>query len=145
MVLFLQALPEYTEAMMGGILLGGLGTALGFVAFLILVGIYVYLAFVWMAISRKLGYDKPWLAWIPIANVFLLPILSKKHWVWGLLLFVPIVNIVFGIIWTWTIFERRNYPGWLSLITLLVFVPFIAGLAQLAFLIIQGFVAWKDL
>jgi hypothetical protein len=144
-MIFLQTVPEWAGAMIGGAVLGSALAALGFLAFIIVIAVYVYLAFVWMTIARKLKYKKPWLAWIPVANVFLLPILAKKEWYWGLLLFVPVANVVFGIMWMWVIFERRRYPGWLSLIPLLVFVPFISGLAHLAFLIIQGFVAWKDL
>ena len=67
-------------------------------AIFISIGFYVYAALVWMTIARKLGYGKAWLAWIPIANIFLLPILAKKYWTWGFLLFVPIANLVFGVI-----------------------------------------------
>ena len=40
---------------------------------------YVYFAFAFMTIAKKLGYDKPWLAWIPIANIFLFPILATNE------------------------------------------------------------------
>jgi hypothetical protein len=78
-----------------------------------------------------------WLAWIPIANLFLLPILLKKKWTWGFMFFVPIANVVFFILWTWKIFELRKYPGWLSLSVL---VPKVGGIL---YLIAIGFVAWK--
>ena len=106
--------------------------------------LYVYLAFAWFTIARKLKCKVAWLAWIPIANYFLLPILAGKRWSLGFLVFVPIANVVFGYIWTWKIYELRNYPGWLVLISLAGFIPFAGIAASIAALIILGFVAWKD-
>jgi hypothetical protein len=128
------------ELLSMGILAGG------FLAGFILVGIalYIYAAFAFMTIARKLDYDKPWLAWIPVANAFLIPILAKKHWAWGFIFLVPIVGIVFYFMWMWNIFEQRKYPGWLSLIVLGSIIPLIGWLASIANLVIIGFVAWKD-
>lgn len=106
--------------------------------------LYVYTALAWMTIARKLGYNKAWLAWIPIANLFLIPILADKKWTWGFIFLVPIVNIVFFFIWTWKIFEKRKYPGWLSLIILLSAIPVIGFIAGLSYLVVIGLVAWKD-
>ena len=99
-------------------------------AYLAMVGVgaivlYIYLAFAWMTIAKKLKYKKAWLAWIPIANMFLVPILAGKKWYWGFMFFVPIANIVFAIMWMWKIFEKRKYPGWLALIPLAGMIPFI--------------------
>jgi len=123
-----------------------IGLLAGLVVFIVLLSIalYVYYAFVWMTIARKLKYKYPWLAWIPIANFFLVPILAKKDWTWGFIFLVPIANVVFFFIWTWNIFEQRKYPGWLALIPLAGFVPVVGGLAGLAYLVVLGLVAWKD-
>jgi len=123
-----------------------IGLLAGLIVFIVLLSIalYVYYAFVWMTIARKLKYKYPWLAWIPIANFFLVPILAKKDWTWGFMFLVPIANVVFFFIWTWNIFEQRKYPGWLALIPLAGFIPVVGGLAGLAYLVILGFVAWKD-
>ncbi|MCK4647315.1 hypothetical protein KAT24_00080 [Candidatus Pacearchaeota archaeon] len=102
------------------------------------VAIYVYIALAWMTIAKKMKCKKYWLAWIPVANFFLLPILLKKKWTWGFMIFVPIANVVFLILWTWKIFELRKYPGWLSLSVL---VPRVGGIL---YLIAIGFVAWKN-
>lgn len=126
----------------GGILAFFIAMAL--FAVLILIALYVYYAFVWMTIARKLKYKYPWLAWIPIANFFLVPILAKKHWTWGFMFLVPIANMVFFFIWTWNIYEQRKYPGWLALVPLLGIIPIAGWLASIAHLIILGFVAWKD-
>ncbi len=126
-------------------LLTSLIGALAGLFFLIVIGLYVYTALAFMTIAKKLRYDKPWLAWIPVANLFLIPILAKKNWAWGFIFLVPIVNIVFFFIWMWNIYEQRKYPGWLSLVPLLGFIPFIGIFVSLANLIILGFVAWKEI
>lgn len=117
---------------------------LGILLLFLAIPIYIYWAFAYMIIAQKLKYKKPWLAWVPIANLFLLPILAKKEWQWGFLLLVPIINSVFIVLWTWQIYERRKYPGWLSLVPILSFIPSLGFLAIVANLIIVGFVAWKD-
>lgn len=124
--------------------LGAMMATLGTIVFFVAIAGYVYGALVWMTIAKKLGYDKPWLAWIPIANLFLLPILAKKHWAMGFLLFLPIVNIVLLVIWIWRIYEKRNYPGWLSLVPLLGLIPILSIVAQIANIVIWALVAWVD-
>jgi len=134
------------------LLLGGLNAtsilawfgAFIFVFVLVVIAFYVYYALVLSTIAKKLRYDKPWLAWIPIVNLALYPILAEYDWPWVFILLVPIVNIVFMFIWTWKIFERRNYPGWLSLIPLASFIPIINIFVGTAMLIIWGLVAWAD-
>ena len=126
---------------------GGLiGLLAGLIVLIIILSIafYVYYALVWMTIARKLKYKHPWLAWIPVAQLFLIPILAKKKWPWGFMFLVPIANVVFAIIWTWNIFEQRKYPGWLALVPLLGFIPIVGSLAGLGYFVVLGFVAWKD-
>jgi len=133
-------MPEITDiAALGA--LAGLGVGL---MTTVLIGLYVYYALALSTIAKKLGYKKPWLAWIPVANVFLLPILAKKNWAMGFLLFIPIVNIVFMIMWTWNIYEQRKYPGWLALIPIAGMIPLIGMLASIANLVVLGLVAWVD-
>jgi len=124
--------------------LAAMGVVAAIVVIVIILALYVYLALAWSTIARKLKYSKPWLAWIPIANLFLLPILAKKDWTWGFIFLVPIVNMVFMIIWTWNIYEQRKYPGWLSLAPLLGIIPVVNALAGIAQLVIIGLVAWAD-
>ncbi len=127
----------------------GMFLAFGILMILILIGIYVYCALAWSTIAKKLGYDKPWLAWIPVANFFLIPILAKKSWAWGFIFLLPVANIVFWIIWTWNIFEQRGFPGALSLFYIGIFIPtfilpVINGLAFIGILIVYGIVAWSE-
>ncbi|MCK9292496.1 MAG: hypothetical protein WCY27_01650 [archaeon] len=114
--------------------------------FFLLIGIaiYVYFALTLSTIAKKLGYEYHWLAWIPVANLFLYPILAKKHWALGFLFLIPIANVVLYFVWKWQIYELRNYPGWLSLVLILSIVPLLNVLAFIAELVIVGLVAWKD-
>lgn len=135
------------EQLMAGILPAGLAAAIGAFALLgvlMMIVLYIYFAFALMTIAKKLGYDQAWLAWIPIVQLVLLPILAKKAWPWVFIFLVPIANAVFAIIWTWKIFERRKYPGWLALVPILGFIPLIGWIASIANLVIWGLVAWRD-
>lgn len=120
----------------GGILLGLVIT--------LMIGLYVYSSFAWMSIARKLGFKDAWLAWVPVANLALIPILAGKKWTWVFMFLVPIANIVYYFIWTWKIYEKRKYPGWLSLISLIGIIPFLSMISGAATFVVLGLVAWND-
>jgi len=105
----------------------------------IFISIYVYTALALSALAKKLGQNKVWVAWIPIINFILILQMGNFHWALIFLLLIPFLGWiaigVIGIVAFWRICEKRNYPGWLSLLTLLGSLP---GL------IILGFLAWKD-
>jgi hypothetical protein len=130
--------------MVGAILLAGIAIFL-----LVVLATYVYSSFAWMTIAKKLKYKKAWLAWIPIANISMLLQLGKFHWAWVFLILIPILGwialLVLIIIATWRVFEKRKYPGWLSLIIPLgMIIPRVDGIAIIGYFIIIGFVAWKN-
>ena len=125
--------------------LGAIAGAMIGVMIVVFIGLYIYSAFAWMTIAKKLGEeDIAWLAWVPIANLALLPILAEKEWPWVFILLVPIANIVFMIMWIWKIYERRNYPGALALIPLGAWIPYVGLLAGIGNLVVLGLVAWSD-
>ncbi len=120
--------------------------------------LYVYNALVWSTIAKKQKYDKSWLAWIPVVQFFLLPILASKNWAWGFIIFTPVVLLPMFVVplvghvlsaltslfilgmsiyWCWIIFEKRNYAGWLSVFQA---IPLIG---KLIYLVTIGFVAWS--
>ncbi len=132
---------------------------------IIMLAFYIYSALAWQSIAKKLGYQNAWIAWIPIANYFLLPILAKKDWKWGFIMIIPIIGsflviipiigmiiyvlaalfvAIMSIIWLWQIYKLRNYPGWLSLLPILGIIPILGILALIAHFIVIGMVAWKD-
>jgi len=51
-------------------------------AVLFSVALYIYFAYALVTIAKKLGYDTPWIGWIPLVNLVLFPLLAKKHWAW---------------------------------------------------------------
>ncbi len=131
----------------GGIL--GIIIALGLaIVLLFILAIYIYESIARSTIAKKLKHKYPWLAWIPFARTSLILQLGGFHWAWIFLVLIPILGwialAILMIIAFWRVFEKRKYPGWLALVPLLWFLPIISGLAGIAFLVIIGFVAWKD-
>jgi len=155
-----------TESLMQGTLLGlGMGSLLLFVfyfAILILLAVFLYKAFALFTIAKKLKSKYSFLAWIPVAQFFLYPILAEERWEWGFIALIPIlvpilffpftiipfinmfltililigtlILVSFRTYWIWKIFERRNYNGALSLLTLVSILN----------LFVIGLVAWVD-
>ena len=111
-------------------------------------GSYIYTSLALMTIAKKLSHPRPWLAWIPFANTALILQMGGFHWAWVFLFLVPFagwtVLIALSTISMWRVFEKRNYPGALALFQLGGFIPYISLLLTLTFLILLGFVAWKD-
>lgn len=137
----LSSLSGFTDVFSSGALIGLLAVAL-FFAMLVFLAVYVYHAFAWMTIAKKLKYKHPWFAWIPILNLVMILQLGGFHWAWIFLTFIPVLGwialFVMMIISTWRIFEKRKYPGWFSLSMI---IPKVGGIL---YLIAIGFVAWKD-
>ena len=137
-------LTDYQTALLGGTL-GALLATLLIVMLILLIAIYVYFALAWYTIAKRRGYKKPWIAWVPVANIAMWLQLGGFHWAWIFLLLIPIagwaaVGVMF-IISNWRVFEKLRYPGWLALSPLLGFI--MGGLGTLAYGIVIGFVAWK--
>jgi hypothetical protein len=131
-----NALPFFIIAALAGILGALLGLAL-----------YIYFALAMSTIAKKLKCKHYWLAWIPFANLFLFPMLAKRKWGWGFLLFVPYANIVFLLICLWDIYEKRGFDGRWSLLLFGNFAPFaalpsVSAGAFVANLALLGLVAW---
>ena len=79
---------------------------------------YIWLAWCLQKIAKKTNTNDAWLAWIPIANIYLLcKIVGRSGW-WTLAFFVPILNLVVAVIWWWIVAEKLNKPGWLGLLIL---------------------------
>ena len=106
---------------------------------LIFIAVYIYSALALSTLGKKLGQNNLWLAWIPFINFILILQMGNFHWAWIFLLLIPFLGwiplTIIGIVAFWRICEKRNYPGWLSLLTLLGSLP---GL------IVLGVIAWKD-
>jgi len=140
-MVFLQTLTESGIAEVGIL---GFFAAFFMFAFILILGVYIYTSFAFMAIAKKAKYSKPGIAWIPgIGPLLITSKTAKMHW-WPILLLVlsPIPFIggiasiavaVFSIIWLWKTFEVIGKPGWWAILTLLPIVNFV----------ILGIAAWS--
>lgn len=119
--------------------LAGLAVGLGIFMVLIFIAIYVYYAIALMTIAKKTKTELPWLAWIPIANVYLMTQIAGLNGLWTLAIFLPIIPIIgsiaflaISIWWWWRIAEKRGFPGWISILFIIPLVN----------LVIIGVIAW---
>ena len=108
-------------------------SVIGFIA------VYIYCAIAMMAIAKKTNTNKAWMAWIPIANLYLVTQIAEENGWWTLMVFasfIPFIGslamLVVGIWLLWKVAERVDYPGWTSLLML---VPIVN-------LIVLGLWAW---
>jgi len=96
--------------------------------------VYVYMALALMTIATKTNTPNAWLAWIPIANLFLMfNVAGKPAW-WFILILIPLANIVILIIVWMAVAEARHKPNWWGI---LMIVPVVG-------LIVPGYLAWSD-
>ena len=140
-----MALPVAPDSSM---LVSGTGTGFilafiaGFLIFFIILVIaaYIYASLALMAIAKRTKTRHAWLAWIPIANMYLMAKIGRQSgWlVFGFLLaFIPIIGIFIGLalsvyLW-WKIAEQRNRPGWFGILMLIPIVNFV----------LMGILAWS--
>jgi len=139
---------NFKEAFIGGAIGGALGALLATMIILLivlLISLYVYFALAWYAIAKKRKHKKPWLAWVPIANIAMWLQMGGFHWAWIFLIFIPIAGwialVILFIISSWRVFKKLKYPGWWSLAILLDGLGF--GLGTLLYGIAIGIIAWK--
>ena len=134
---------DLTDILTGGALGGALATFIaGFLilALVIFLVIYIYAALALMAIANKTKTPNSWMAWIPIANVYLITQMAGVSGLWTLSIFAAWIPVVGGLltlaamVWMfWRIAEEIDMPGWTSL---LLIIPLVN-------LIILGIYAWK--
>ncbi len=141
MILVFRAYEEAAGIFLGSFV-GALGATVIMIAILVMVAFYIYFAIAWMTIGDKLKYKRPWLAWIPFANISMILQMGGFHWAWVFLILIPILGWialwVLTIIATWRILEQRKYPGWFSLS---IVIP---QVGTVLYMIIIGFAAWAD-
>ncbi|MBP7216991.1 MAG: hypothetical protein KBA46_06895 [Candidatus Omnitrophica bacterium] len=102
---------------------------------------YVYSSLCLFLIAKKTSVEPAWLAWIPIANAFLMcKIASLSYW-WLLTFFIGLIPIVgtlatvaLTIFFWYKIALARNKPGWLGV---LMIIP-------LANMIVMGYLAFSE-
>jgi Family of unknown function (DUF5684) len=113
-------------AAMGGVML--------FVMLAFFAAFYVYLSLALQTIAKKTNTENAWMAWIPIANIFLALMIAKKPLWWFILFLIPLVNLVMSILVWMGIAEARSKPNWWGI---MVIVPVMN-------VIMPGYLAWSD-
>lgn len=96
--------------------------------------VYVWIAICLQIIANKTNTPNGWLAWIPIANIYLMCNIAGKPGWWIILFFIPIANIVFAIIVWMGIAKARGKASWLGI---LMIIPLVN-------LVIPGILAFTD-
>ena len=86
------------------------------IGLLFYLAIYVFIAYSIMVIANKTNTENSWLAWIPIANLYLICKIAGKPGWWVILFLIPLVNIVISIIIWMKIAEMRGKPSWLGIL-----------------------------
>jgi len=99
------------------------GVFIGYMTFSL--ALYIWIALCLHIIANKTNTANPWLAWIPIANIYLMCKVGGKPGWWTILFFIPLVNIIIGIIVWMGIAEARNRPSWLGVLMIIPVVNFI--------------------
>lgn len=114
-----------TEYPMGG---GeGVIEALGMAFWIFAIAVYVYMAYTQYVCAKKVGCeDKAFMAFIPIAQTYLLcPMAGKPGW-WFVLCLIPFVNIViFALLWI-EIAKRCGHAGVWGFLSILFPISLIA-------------------
>jgi len=120
----------------------GLGSiaAVGMTALVIAGALYLYFALALMAIAKKTNTKNGWLAFIPIANVYLMTQIAGLPAWYTLAVLLPIIPIIGGlalmavmVYFWWLIAEKLGKPGWWGILLLIPVVN----------LVIVGMLAWR--
>jgi hypothetical protein len=121
---------------------------------------YIYSALTMMAVAKRTKTKKGWLAWIPVANMYLMAKIAKQSaWpLWLLLAWIPcltffispilgiifmiiagiasVIVMVFMYIWQWKICEVRGKPGWWAILPLIAaglsWIPILGAVLSIA-------------
>ena len=89
--------------------------------------VYVFVALALMTIAQKRKVENAWLAWIPIANIYLMTQIAGVPAWWTALVLLPIVPMIgslammaaFAYLW-WLICEKLGKPGWWGIVIAVV-------------------------
>ncbi|MFZ2225937.1 MAG: DUF5684 domain-containing protein [Candidatus Moraniibacteriota bacterium] len=100
--------------------------------FIFVVIYYLYFAFCLFRIAKKTATENAWFAWLPILDFFLMVRIAKKPDWWIILLFVPIINIITGILLWMGISKALGKPQWIGILMIITPINLIIP-AYLAF------------
>jgi hypothetical protein len=91
--------------------------------------IYLFFALCLMLIAKKMNIANSWLAWIPIANIYLMTQMAGRPGWWTILMFIPLVNMVIGIMLWVDILKKLGKNPWMVLVVIffgIIYLPILA-------------------
>ncbi len=97
----------------------------GLLNLLLFLGFYAFGSYTLMVIGQKLDVPAAWLAWVPVASIWVFVKAADKPWWWILLLLVPLVNIIIVFVLLFSIPPRL---GKSALWGLVIFFPVLGAL-----------------
>lgn len=97
----------------------------GLIALILSAVFYLYFSLCFFLMAKKLDIPAPWLAFIPIVQIWTFVAVAGKPWWWILLLFIPIVGAILGIYLWMCISENMGKNKWLGLLILVPIINFI--------------------
>ncbi len=89
---------------------------------------YLALGIAMYSLGNKLSAENPWMAWIPILNLWLLVELAELDWWYFVGFFVPILNLFVFVFCWWRVFDQCDAPPPLSLLMLFPGVSIVLAL-----------------
>lgn len=96
---------------------------------IILILMYLIQAYAFYKLAEKAGVENPWLAFIPILQfVLFFHIIDRSAW-YVLICFIPLVNIIAGIIFYVEFYRAFDIDT--VLIVLAIIFPFVGGILLL--------------
>ncbi len=81
---------------------------------------YIALQLPYYKLAKKMNDEAPWMAWVPVLNLFQLARLAQKPGWWGILILVPFVGIIIYIMMMVEVLKRLKQE---SIMVLLFIVP----------------------
>ena len=99
----------------------------------VVIVIYIIVALSLYRIAQRTKTKDAFLAWIPIANLYLLTQVALRPAWWMVLMLIPFANIVFGILIWMDIAKRMGKPDWWGVIIGIVPVADFIFMLMLAF------------
>src|SRR5439155_7078665 len=93
-----------------------------------LVLLYLLMCYCSMLICRKSGHPPGALVWIPVLQMIPLLRAAQMSPAWILAFFVPVLNVVAQIIWSFSISKARGKSAWVGFFLVLPITSFIAYL-----------------
>jgi hypothetical protein len=102
------------------------------ITFIVFVAFYAYISYSLQVIGERLNVENAWLAWIPIANLYVMCSAAGKPVWWIILFFIPLVGLIAAVVVWVEICKRLGKSPWLVLIFLVPLVN-LALIGYLAF------------